>query len=68
MSENIQVTGSPTVYKATVHEGHRISAVECALELIHAHASSGCSIASFNTHMDSLSEYADKIQAAVSKK
>lgn len=68
MSDTVRVTGSPTIYKANLFHRTRIEAVQCALELIHAHASAGCTATNFEEHMNALSDYADKIEAAVNKK
>ena len=68
MSDTIQATGSPTAYKATLYENHRVSAVACALELIHAQLTGGRPPSELGAHMERLSEYADHIEAAVNKR
>ena len=64
MSDKIKVTGSPTSYTANLPKGRRY-AVQTAVELIHAHASSGCSLSALQTHIDDIGKYADAIEKAL---
>ena len=64
MSDKIKVTGSPTSYRANLPSGRRY-AVQTAVELIHAHAASGCSPGAFDSHIENIGKYADAIEKAM---
>ena len=67
MSNTVKVIGAPTSYKASLG-GDRVYAVQTAVELIHAHVSSGCTSSTFDSHIANIGKYADAIEKAMEEK